>query len=491
MRVDGDAPLIRDTRFRSTPSFVGRQADLELLEGCLHDALTGKPGVVLLSGDAGQGKTRLLHELESRAASEHFHVCRGRAHEDLSFPYLPFLDVLRSQISEVPEVVQRVLGPDAERIEALLRGESWSGFEEELEHGRGGRAGRMTLFTSVSRATVDLARIRPTLLVLDDLHWADGSTIEQLLHLVFAVADAMRRERIPLLVVASSRPPEPDGLLERAIARIEREDLCTSLALRGLGEDEVSELVAGLISAPPARHLVNELRTLTRGNPLFIQEVVDHLVDQEALSEQGGFVVLGRDVDDLELPRDLLSALEARAGTVSRQCRELLALAACLGDHFTLPILTALTKREEDDLLDDLEEAAAAHLLLWRDETFHFRHPLVRHVFYGMPNPARRQRVHRRIAAHLQAQYPAGASERALEIGHHLVRAGSLTPPDQGTRFAELAGDLSFGRCAWRDAARFYAAAAAAAARLEPPAPATVAKLHLRAGVAHYRNMDL
>ena len=187
----------------SVRPFVGRHADLAALERCLHTAVQGNPVVVLLSGDAGLGKTRLLRELEVRAQAAHLHVCRGRSHEDLSFPYLPFIEVMRDQLADVPEAVVRVLGPDAERIRALVEGRAGPGLSPGAEPERRGRLG---LFMSVSKAIAELARIRPTLVTLDDLHWADGATIEQLLHLAFAVADAKRRERIPLLIVAAFRP---------------------------------------------------------------------------------------------------------------------------------------------------------------------------------------------------------------------------------------------------------------------------------------------
>jgi tetratricopeptide (TPR) repeat protein len=445
---------------------------------------------VLLSGDAGLGKSRLLRELEARAQAAHLHVCRGRAHEDLSFPYLPFVEVMRDQLADVPEAVERVLGPDAERIRALVDGRAVPGLspgvEPELE-----RRGRLGLFMSVSKATAALARIRPTLVTLDDLHWADGSTIEQLLHLAFAVADAKRRERIPLLIVAAFRPPEPDGLLSRAVGRLQREEICTSHELSGLGEDDVSELVAGLAGRAPTRELVRSVLGFTGGNPLFVQEVLHHLIEQNALQNQGGYAALERELDDLELPRDVLSSIQARARAVGKPCQELLVLCACLGEPVALSSLRALTGSDEDELLDRLEEATAADLVVGRSDAFSFRHPLVRHVFYRMPSSARRQRIHRKISAHLLERYGARAKDHALEIGHHLVRAARVTDSEEVAEFAEIAGDQSFERCAWADAARFYAAAAAAAARREPPSRSTLARLHFRAGVSHHRNMDV
>jgi class 3 adenylate cyclase len=487
VKVEEASPRRRQAAPAGTPIFVGRLADLARLEDSLETALHGDPVVVLLRGEAGLGKTQLLREFEARARERRLHVCRGRAHEDLSFPYLPFIEVLRDQLAGVPEPVLRVLGPDAERIQALVKGRSRShGTDPDLE-------GRdlLGLFSSVSRATTELARIRPTLLTLDDLHWAEGSTIEQLLHLVYAVADSRRRERIPLMIVAAFRPVETEGLLSRALGRLQREEICTALELQGLGEDEVSELVASLADRAPTRELVRSVLGLTGGNPLFVQEVLHHLIAQNALQESGGYAALARELDDLELPRDVLSSIQVRARSVGDRCRELLVLCACLVEPIALPSLLALTDSDEEELLDRLEEAVEAQLLVDREDAFHFRHPLVRHVFYRMPSLTRRQRIHRQISTHLLERYGARAADHALEVGHHLIRAARVSDAEQVAEFAERAGDQSFERCAWADAARFYAAAATAAGRLEPPHRPMIARLHFRAGLSHHRNMDV
>src|SRR3990172_5846643 len=216
-------------RVHSASRFVGRGRERAWLARCLEEALAGRPRVVLLSGEAGLGKTRLAREIEALARAAHVRVCRGRAYEDLPLPYLPFLEILREQLDEMPEAVRRALGDDAERLLAVARGESLPTPASRLAPAGNSAETRIGLFVSLCRATLALARLRPTLLVLDDLHWADEATIDQLAHLVFALADA--EDAVSLLVLGLHRAPAEGGPLGRALARVGREPVLAALDL--------------------------------------------------------------------------------------------------------------------------------------------------------------------------------------------------------------------------------------------------------------------
>src|SRR5215213_8089985 len=140
--------------------FVGRERELDLLAGCLDEALAGRARIVLLEGDAGIGKTRLIKELQARAAGRGALVCYGRCYEDLPLPYLAFSQSLLARLPAVAEA-------DLPVIEGLLRG---AGAEPPATLADADHA-RLRAFLAVSRATIALARRCPVLLVVDDLHW--------------------------------------------------------------------------------------------------------------------------------------------------------------------------------------------------------------------------------------------------------------------------------------------------------------------------------
>ena len=200
---------------RAADAFVGRGSELARLTRCLEESLGGHPRVVLLSGEAGIGKTRLVEQFAALAAARSVWRCRGRAYEGLRLPYQLFVEILQDQLADVPEAVERVLGDDAARITALVRADETLAEARLADTGVEHHPSRMGLFVAVSRATIELARVRPTLLLLEDLHWADEASLQQLSHLVFAVGEASLRAPVPLLIVATQRPAEPQSCRRR------------------------------------------------------------------------------------------------------------------------------------------------------------------------------------------------------------------------------------------------------------------------------------
>jgi predicted ATPase len=287
---------------RTVPPFVNRREELVWLEHCLQDAVAGHPRVVLILGDAGVGKTRLLQEVRSLAMDRGISVCYGRCYEDLALPYLPFVEALRAQFEQAPEDVGHTLGADAEVIGQFLHHGGVPPPVASFSRPDQADQEKLRLFLAVSHATVALAQRRPTCFVVDDLHWADPFSLDLFGHLVFTVADTAVREAVPLLMLGTHRPVDPQTRLARLIARFQREAICQTLELSGLQEPETHELIRALGLVRPSHQLIATINDATRGNPLFIQEIFHLLLQQEALQERGGYVVATASASDLRLP---------------------------------------------------------------------------------------------------------------------------------------------------------------------------------------------
>jgi tetratricopeptide (TPR) repeat protein len=476
---------------RAVPPFIGRRRQLDQFERCLQEVLAGRPQVVLIQGDAGVGKTRLLKEVRATALHYNIKVCQGRCYEDLALPYLPFVESLFAQLQQMPGNVQGTLSANMEIINRFLHRDN--GPLPSTSPSLSAQADQNTsrLFLALSHATIKLAQGRPLLLAIDDLQWADRSSLDLFSHLVFAVADIAVREPVPLLIVGVYRPVESHERLARTIARFQREDVCQTLQLSGLNEAEVNELIQGLGLTRPSHQLVATVNQATQGNPLFIQEVLHQLVEQDALQKRGGYLVTTLSPADLRLPEQVTVAIAARTQGLSGECHSALTLASLLGDNFSLQTLSVVSGMSEEKLLDLLEEGIRQRLLLSEEQTFQFAHPLIRHVFYHEPSAVRRQRLHLQIARTLEHLYAASLDAHLLEIVHHLVSAGPAAEAEKIVQYARRAGDQAFALSAWGEAARYYEAALSAA---EPTASLSVhdrAALHYRAGLAHYRDMDV
>jgi class 3 adenylate cyclase/tetratricopeptide (TPR) repeat protein len=470
------------------PPFVGRTQELESLERCFRSAVAGRPRVVLVEGEAGIGKTRLLQEAMSVARRLGMEVWFGRCYEDLTLPYLPFVEYLLPRLEQMPEDVRRSIDPDFQLAAQLLhRAGNPSTADRESMSGAADHE-KLQLFLAVAHATVRFAESRPLLFVIEDLHWADRLSLDLLEHVAFTVADTATREPVPLVIVGTHRPLVSEDRLSRLAARLQREEVCRTIALSGLNEPEIHDLIGGLGVDRPSHQLTVTVSDATHGNPLFIQEVMHHLVEQDALEEQGGYVVTTTAASELRLPDQVTGAIVTRAEGLGESCRRALTLASFLGDSFSLKALATVSGSSEDDLLNLLEEGMRQRLLLSQGAGFQFAHPLIRHVFYHAPSGPRRQRFHKQIAESLQRLYADDVDKHMLEIAHHLVKAGGTAGEDVVVRFARRAADQAFSVCAWGEAAYYYEAAVGAGGHVTGQ---DQADLHYRAGLARYNDQDV
>jgi predicted ATPase len=230
--------------------FVDRHREREWLEERLDDARAGNPQLVLIAGEPGIGKSRLLREVQRTATSRGVEVCPGRCREHLDLPYLPFaasllprLQLLAREepaLSRHAPAIERLIGDDAETA-------SPTGTYAEHEQTRA--------FVAVAAATIRLAERRPLLVVVDDLHWADRASLDLFTHLALEIADTAMREPVPVMLAATYRPtPE-----SRLASELERLDHAPASAGSGDRRDDALARILRL-DAPGRGHRVPRRR---------------------------------------------------------------------------------------------------------------------------------------------------------------------------------------------------------------------------------------
>jgi DNA-binding NarL/FixJ family response regulator len=464
--------------------FVGRQRELALLKQAFDEAKSGMPRLVMIGGDAGVGKTRLVREFRASVQGSAL-ILYGHCYEDAPLPYLPFVEVLRSLLDACPDAIEVLGTEDAVVIKRLLGRDGATSGERSTETPE--RAG---LFIPATRLLLEGTRERLRVLILDDMHWADPPSVDLLTHLVFALAERWARQPVRSLVVATYRSGETDARVARGIDRLKREGICEALELVGLDNDETAELIGGLGFARPSHQLVSTLLDATAGNPLFIQEAMHQLTQGSAIAERGGHLVTTALSSQLRLPRQLTDAIALRLQTLTTFQRQVLTIAAFLGDRFDFPLLLVIAEADEEEVLEALESCVEQGFLLTEGAGFRFAHPLIRKALYSGTTGPRRQRVHSRIAEALEGQYADSLEDHISEIAHHLVLSGPLTPAEKLAEYARAAGDRAFSIYAWTEAARYYDVAVAAAGESGVFSLHDIAELHFHAGVASYRDMD-
>lgn len=410
--------------------FVGRARELEELQEALGRAAAGHGSLLLISGEPGIGKSRLIATAAEDATVRGWQVLVGRCWEGGGAPaYWPWIEVLREA------------GGDFSQI-ALLGGGA-DGDASRVEAGDPDTA-RFQLFDRVGRYLAGIAAVEPCLVVLEDLHVADEPS---LLLLRFVASSA---ERHPLLLVGSYR----DG--DRHVR--ERADLFGSLTrlgrripLRGLSTEEVGSYLTLASGGTSSEALAARVGEVTGGNPFFIGEIVRELATENRFA-------MGGTEGSLPLPAEVRALIRRRVGQLSPNALNLLRVASVIGRNFDLSVISAAANLGPERVIDLLAEAERAGTIVGAPDCaapYSFPHDLLRETLYDDLPAGRRLELHRTIAELLQDRV--GELEPHLaEIAHHFVAAAPLGDPEPAIEFSLRAGDQAREVLAYEDAARLY-----------------------------------
>jgi DNA-binding SARP family transcriptional activator/tetratricopeptide (TPR) repeat protein len=464
---------------RATP-LVGRDTELARLRREWDRARAGDRRVVVVGGEPGIGKSRLVAEVARLVLADGGAVLAGRADDEMLAPYRPFVealvryDGLAGATARLPETVRY-------RLARLLPdvvpggGTPSASLDQELD--------RFRLLEAVTALLAEVARSTPVLLVLEDLHWADRATLALLVHL------ARSPQRAALLVVVTAR----DGGLgngaeapwPQALAELRRHRLAEPLRLEPLDDEAVGGLIAGHLGRRPPAALAAAISQATDGNPFFVEELLHHLAETGAIDPAGGRWPAATTVDGLGIPRGVREVLAQRLGRVSAPTAKLLQVAAVLGREFEFGLLGRITGWDDEPLLHGVEEALRADLLSERAGSwaaaYGFRHALVRQALYERLSRPRRQGLHLRAAEAIQAAGPLDADGVAA-VALHLRLAGPLAGQERTVELSERAGEAAAAVYAWDEAVAHLRAALEVLDRAGGP-PAGRARVAERLGV--------
>ena len=261
---------------------------------------------------------------------------------------------------------------------------------------------RHYMFESVCDFFQQAAAIQPMLMVLEDLHWADESTT-QLLESV-----ARRAGRAAFLLIGTYRDVDlgPKDPFTRGIEHLARLQAVSRITLKRLVPAEVGQMLRALSGQEPPERLVRLIYSETEGVPFFVEEVYRHLAEEQRLTDAEGKWLPQVEIGEIEVPETIRLVLRRRIDRISDIAQRILTTAACVGRTFTFEFLTALAQETEDDLLNALDEAERARLLIaesGRHPRFVFAHEQIRQTLLGRLSFVRRQRLHRRVADTLEA----------------------------------------------------------------------------------------
>ncbi|MFL5861853.1 MAG: ATP-binding protein [Solirubrobacteraceae bacterium] len=476
-----DIELPAELAAAASEPLVGREAELDRLERW-RKAPDGER-VMLLAGDAGIGKTRLLAETAVRAFAAGTIVLAGRAPEETLVPYQPFLEALGHYVARAPleelRSVAREYGAEIGRLIPELRRRV-----PELPQPDPGdpETDRYRLFEAVAGLLAAISSAVPVLIVLDDLQWADRPTLLLLRHL----ARSPHSARVSIMGAYRDVDRWSDGF-DAALAGLRRERLMLQLDIGGLGEADAMELVRRRVGGTPSLQLMQALYRETEGNPFFIEEIVRHLSEVGVRSQDAG----PRDLERVGLPDDIRDVITRRLERLAPGSIEWLRVAAVIGRDFDAGLLESVLGFDEDRFLTALEDALDAGLVAEAPGDpgrYSFAHALIRETLYeGMSSP-RRARIHRRVGIALEASNLTLPESQIGALALHFTRAAEPEDAERAIRYGLEAGEQATAMLANEEAAAHYARALEVLDRSDPEALRRRCDLLLELGEAQVRS---
>ena len=457
------------------PAPPGREPELARLRAALGRALSGQRAGVLASGEPGAGKSTLVDAfLREAAGGAVAGVGQCLAQRGPGEPYMPVLEALGALAR----------GPAGETVVAALseRAPTWlvelpwllgEGAAAEAVRRRAQGSTRSRMLREMLEALDAVCASAPVVLVLEDLHWADDSTLD------LVAALLRRREPARLLLLGTYRPEGEPPVVELAHDLAVRE-LCEELSVGRLAPAAVAaHLEARFPSGPLPEGLAEALARRSGGNPLFMRNLLDHWLADGALTERAGAVELTCPPEALEagVPPTLRAHIRDQLDRLPAEDAAMLGAASVAGRDFSVDTLAAALEHSRAAVAARCDALARRTRLIEQREGGHrFPHDLHREVLYELLAPDARARLHARVGAHLADSYGAAASGNAAELGFHFVAGRD---PERAVRFLHLAAERAFGRNAHAEGIRHLRAALDAAAELEAGSERTRSEVEL------------
>jgi DNA-binding SARP family transcriptional activator len=448
------SPLRRQVNARAEEApMVGRNLEFDQLQDALTQMLDVGGRTVMLRGEAGIGKSRLLREFAAQTISPGIRILFGRCHEtEQILPLHAWIDALRGD--------EAVLNPSVrDRISAAANAQLVRVFPEL------GRSGGQPvtapdqyalLFDALAQLILELTSEQPTILILEDLHWCDGLSARFLAFL------GRRIHRLPILVIGSMRPEElaDAPVLAQSLKELRADNQLDEISLGALSQADSVALIQTLLPSDRWDHqsekTAREIWESSEGNPFIIVESVRSLHDDRLITRQM----------KPNLTRTVQDFVAARLDRLTELPRQLVRVAATIGRDFTFDLLARAGRINEADAAIAVEQLVRRHILTADGEQVDFCHDWIRSVAYEQLMPQQRRMLHAAVGEAIEELHRGNKQEISDQLGHHYLQAGDARRAiPYLIQFADMAGQ----RYALDDALRAFRQAMTAAELLPMP----------------------
>lgn len=447
---------------RDEAPLVGRSAELALLSRSIEEAAKGGGRSIFIVGEGGIGKTRLATAATERAARTGWTVAVGRAYPvETGVPYALFSDALLPLLRKLDPSALSILTRGGAAELSYLFPNLAPGVDQPRRSSEGDPSEiKARLLWNFTQFLGRLAAKQPLLILLENLQWADASSLE----LFHFVARQLENHRIVLIGTYNEAESELNTVLRNTEQSLLRLGTLSVQRLSPLSPAETEDIIHQMfgVERSATRHFSALLYQSTRGNPFFIEETLKFLIESGALTERDGRWT-GWEMETLHLPPTIRDVVKARVDRLTTNARALSDLAAVIGTRATYETLSRVSGLVEAELVAGLDELRKQRVFVETGSAdsicYDFTHPLLQQVIYSDLGQARARLLHANIAEALERLYGDAALSHADELALHFARARSQTLAPKAVRYLTAAGRTALEKYANREAANYLSAA--------------------------------
>jgi len=466
--------MIGDGEFKT--AFINRENDLAILQGLVKAALDRKGNLLLIEGEIGIGKTRLVEEIHKwieESDADIRYLASRCLHHGSGDPYLPFMDALKGYYEHpsewydvTPTLLMRV--EDIEGVNISQSPAPTAGRSKiiDLDHLR---QERDRMFENTTQLLINMAAEKPLILFLDDIHWADNPS----LHLI--QYHARNTKDAGVLIIGAYRPEELRKIegkphpLKEILHRMKREKLISKISLRRLGLPDVEKMITSIFERTGLpQGFIDHIYDTTEGNPYFVEEVLRSFMEEKIvdLADKNWYRTI--DTSQIRVPETLKDVIIRRINRLDKDTIKVLRYAALIGRVFDYRVLIRLMGIDEERLLDCLDDLVGAKLihenLETKEETYKFDNTIISDVACTDLSRSRRRVVHRKIAEIMEKLYEDKTALVIYDLARHFYRGkdyGKAAP------YLMSAGKTAESLYALKEAEKYYDLALKALSELD------------------------
>ena len=432
---------------------VSRAEELSRLKSAFENALANKSSVVALQGEAGVGKTRLMQELAVYSQSKNAVVLSGSASED-GLAYAPWIEITRQYIAQAPgELLRRLLGPNASELVKLVPDIAAKLGTIHPSKALGEQQDKIRFYEAVTQFFIAICKDAPLLLQFDDTQYLDQASLDLLEYFVRSTSNL---RVLTVCSVPAEHEFESSSRLEQTIMKFNKQRLLETVTVKNLNKEDTANLIKQVFGEQTvSSEFADLIYQRTGGNPFFVEEVLRSLVEDGTIfrTEKGWD---RKPIQEITIPKSVKNALKSRLTKLDPETLNILTTASIIGSEFSLDILREVTQTQEDTLLDRLERAITAGLVVdvpKRKDLFRFADSRIKDVLLDDIIQSRRIRHHVKIAEAMLKVYSKNLESQAEALAYHFSEGGDAR---RSIEYSIMAGNRNKSIHAYEQAIKDY-----------------------------------